>query len=864
MGKIIQWFKTHASKFKLIFLLSVIVIIVFEIMNLAKNVSVSQLAHIFKEIPLPNIGLMAVIGLLSILPMLGYDFILNNILDQKPKKSYIVETSWLVNTLNNLAGFGGFISAGLRSEFYGKKNSGKEVVQALSKILIFTMSGLSIYALLSFFLVIFNDHNEYLQQYWIWLIGGGLYFPIVFCLSIFGKGNYLGGLKSKQRLQLVAVSFFEWTGVLISFISTGLLMGLHLSILDVLPLFIAATVIGIVSMIPGELGSFDLMMIIGLSVLGIPKETVIVWLLLFRLFYYIVPFFIGLVLFFKNLGSTINSRYNEIPLSLMKELSHKLEVFFLYFTGTMLVLSATIPEAFIRLPFLQHLNPIHSRVIVVFPAILLGFLLIIAGRGISARVKRAYLPTISIVFLTFLYAFAAGFRVSTGLFLALLLLFVIFSKGELYRKQLVYSAEWMTIDGIIIGGLAILYIAIGVYNRPNIHHRHRLPDFFLFPNEKIWMAGFVAILIVSFVILLFITFLKNKRIKIGEKPNEERLNHILHTYGGNCDSQLVFLMDKEVYYYNNGTEDTVFFQLATFNNKLLIMGNPSGKSTDFEAATEALIQEADLYNYLPVFYENTEDMVMILHEFGYDFIKFGERALVYLPDFTMSGKKRKGQRASFNKVLKEGFTFDVLQPPFSAQTMAALKEVSDEWLGGRKEKGFSLGFFSEDYLQRAPIAVIKDKDDTIVAFANFMPTYTDNIGTIDLMRHSPSKAPSGTMDFLFINLFQYMRDEEQLEYFDLGMAPLANVGTSRKSFTQERIAYLVYNFGSRFYSFGGLKDYKDKFSNKWIAEYVLYSRDSWIAYIMIALLITDNMPVNKEKNSSFFWLPRNKKTETNE
>ena len=775
MENLIGWIKTHSSKFKTIFLISVIIIVLFELSNIAKTISFDQLSTIFSEISIWNILLMALIGLVSVVPMIGYDFTLNNILEQRPKKLYIFETSWLVNTLNNIAGFGGFVSAGLRSEFYGKQTSGKKVIQALSKILVFTMSGLSIYALLSFFLVMFDDHNQYLRQYWIWLIGGGLYFPIVFCLSLFGKGEYLGDLKSSHRLELIATSFLEWTGTLVSFISIGLLMGIHVSIRDVVPLFIAATVIGIASMIPGELGSFDLMMIIGLSALGTPRETVVAWLLLFRLFYYLIPFAIGLIFFFKNLGTTINARYKGIPISLLKELAHKFEVILLYFTGIMLVLSATIPEAFIRLPFLQRLNPIHSRVIVVFPAILLGFLLIVSGRGTSARVKRAYIPTIIIVTLTFLYSLLAGFRFSTGIFLALLLLFVIFSKNELFREQLVYSAEWMTIDGIIMGSLAILYIIIGVYNSPNIHHRHRLPEFFLFPSERIWFVGFIAILIVAFIILLLIRFLKNKRIQIGEALDESRIQHILSTYGGNPDSQLVFLKDKKVFYYNNGDEDTVFFQLSTFNNKILVMGDPSGKASDFEAATEALINEVDRYNYLPVFYENSEEMVMILHEFGYDFIKFGERAHVHLPDFTLSGKKMKGQRSSFNKVLKEGYQFDVITPPFSSETIYALKTVSDEWLGGRKEKGFSLGFFSEDYLQRAPIAVIRNSDEKIVAFANFMPTYTNSIGTIDLMRHSPEEAPSGTMDFLFINLFQYMRDEMGIEYFDLGMAPLANV-----------------------------------------------------------------------------------------
>ena len=64
------------------------------------------------------------------------------------------------------------------------------------------------------------------------------------------------------------------------------------------------------------------------------------------------------------------------------------------------------------------------------------------------------------------------------------------------------------------------------------------------------------------------------------------------------------------------------------------------------------------------------------------------------------------------------------------------------------------------------------------------------------------------MDFLFIHLFEYMKTEN-IHYFNLGMAPLANVGQSRKSFIQERIAALIYEFGSEIYSFQGLREYKE-------------------------------------------------------
>lgn len=71
------------------------------------------------------------------------------------------------------------------------------------------------------------------------------------------------------------------------------------------------------------------------------------------------------------------------------------------------------------------------------------------------------------------------------------------------------------------------------------------------------------------------------------------------------------------------------------------MGNPSGNKEDFPAAIDAFLKETDRFGYVPVFYETNEDSVMLLHEYGYEFIKMGEEALVNLETFTMSGKNSK-------------------------------------------------------------------------------------------------------------------------------------------------------------------------------------------------------------------------------
>ncbi len=77
------------------------------------------------------------------------------------------------------------------------------------------------------------------------------------------------------------------------------------------------------------------------------------------------------------------------------------------------------------------------------------------------------------------------------------------------------------------------------------------------------------------------------------------------------------------------------------------------------------------------------------------------------------------------------------------------------------------------------------------------------------------------------------------------MAPLANVGQSRKSFIQERIAALIYEFGSEIYSFQGLREYKEKnllANGNHAIHFILKS--SWIVYVMIALLIVDQKNID--------------------
>lgn len=106
---------------------------------------------------------------------------------------------------------------------------------------------------------------------------------------------------------------------------------------------------------------------------------------------------------------------------------------------------------------------------------------------------------------------------------------------------------------------------------------------------------------------------------------------------------------------------------------------------------QEFLTEADRFGYICVFYQIESKWMSLYHDFGYNFFKLGEEAVVDLNTFTITGKKRAGMRATFNRFEREGYTFSIHEPPFSDELYEELKKVSDAWLGGKKRRDFHLG-----------------------------------------------------------------------------------------------------------------------------------------------------------------------------
>ena len=132
----------------------------------------------------------------------------------------------------------------------------------------------------------------------------------------------------------------------------------------------------------------------------------------------------------------------------------------------------------------------------------------------------------------------------------------------------------------------------------------------------------------------------------------------------------------------------------------------------------AFLERCDDFAGTPVFYEVRKDHLHHYADFGLTFVKLGEEARVDLSRFTLEGGASSRFRQALRRVEKEKASFRIVPAPEAAALMPELRAISDLWLGGKaSEKGFSLGFFDEQYLARFPLAVI-ERDGKILAFAN--------------------------------------------------------------------------------------------------------------------------------------------------
>jgi len=885
-----------------------------------KRIHIGRTIHQLREMNHQSVLLILVTSLVSVSAMSGYDYLIRHHFKLKVGILATFRYSWIANTFNNILGFAGLTGAGIRTLLY--KRSGIPPAQMGAAVLFLSPIVLTGLSLLS------------------WGVAAGL-FPAgelfrvhpLLRLAVYGMGLYLVFFIGIQRSALFARWFNQDSGERIPLLTVGASLGASLlewsfaattfylicheligavSFREIIGLYIVSAVAGILSMAPGGIGAFDLTALMGLQTLNHTPEQAMAVLVTFRLFYYLMPWLVGLILAAVEFatggisrpglaaslepeaacpagqpaadsdsaagtlaGAGARSRTDQeedtedkAAAAMAASLNGALNAWqkfwrwpeqFGFLTdfgawalgklvligGFVLLLSAATPGLLRRLRFSEELLTLPVMQLSHQFTVIIGFLLILLSRGISMRIRRAYRLTSLLLWAGALFSFTKAFDFEEAFYLVVVALALWISRDRFYREGAPLSGRTLGFWFLLTTLIAISYYVLGshmldgFFKHLPMKPRHVPQHSLLTPHDyavtaAVGLAG-------AWLFLTMVTLLRPFR-KVGQGATAEemvRLEAFLKTNKGGYLTHMFFTGDKAFYWAMGGK---VFLAYSRIRDKLAVLGDPLGPKELISPAIAEFQKYADRYALSVVFYQIGPDYLSIYHDNGYRFFKLGEEALVDLSRFTLSGKKSADLRAVNNRFEREGYRFEIAQPPHSAELLSELGAVSNEWLGGKQEMGYSLGWFDEPYLQRAGIAVLRDAEGRALAFANLSPVYDGGrTMSIDLMRHKKD-APNGTMDWMFIRLLEWSR-EQGCARFNLGNAPLASVGQNKSAMREERLAALVFRYGGHWYGFEGLRRYKGKFAPDWEPRFLAYP-----ASVSLPLLTADLVRlVNRKK-----------------
>lgn len=275
-------------------------------------IKMEDVKTVLKSLPYYKVGLFTISGILFSCTSIIHDQIIAKRLSIKLSQMKIFRIGFISNTLNNA--LGGLSSAGTRTLLYIKEGIKPKEATYYNILIVSAFStGLSILTLLS--LLNLNSIRPIFAQYEFALLATIIiifYAPLFFLINQFKwlKRKLLGEDSDKfvsydLLFQLFLSSLLEWMTTAIFFCIIALNFSADASFIDVFSVFIIASVIGVVSLIPGALGAFDITLLLGMASINIDSHQAVASLLIFRLFYYVVPLLVAL---FLSLPLFLNKR----------------------------------------------------------------------------------------------------------------------------------------------------------------------------------------------------------------------------------------------------------------------------------------------------------------------------------------------------------------------------------------------------------------------------------------------------------------------------------------------------------------------------------------------------------------------------
>ncbi|PYB73899.1 bifunctional lysylphosphatidylglycerol flippase/synthetase MprF [Rhizobium wuzhouense] len=732
-------------------------------------------------------------------------------------------TAFSAYAVGNVAGFGALSGGAIRYRAYSRAGLSPDDI---GRIIAFVTVSFSIGLVLVTALTLLPVAGEIAPLIGLSqnvLVAGDIVVLVVLAILLLmasGNGVTIGGRRLRLADSKTMSRQFIVTVLDVAF-SASVLYALLPAAADISwPTFFAiyavAIGVGVISHVPAGIGVFETVMVAALgSHLG--TEAVLASLVAYRLIYYVLPLIVAIILVtVAELRQLATTPFSAGVARTAGRLAPTLLATLTLLLGVMLVLSSVTPAPDSNLDALAEILPLPVLEGAHFLASILGLMLVIVARGLAQRLDGAWWAAVFVAVAALVLSLAKAVAVYEAGMLALLLVGLVASRRLFQRPasllQALNSAWLLAVGVLLVGAIAVMLF---VYR--DVEYSHDLWWQFEFSAEAPRsLRAVLGLTIFSMAISLF-SLLRPATFAVppaGETDLEKAVEIL--DVNDIADANLVRTGDKSVMFSPDGK---AFLMYARQGRSFIAFLDPTGPKASRDELVWQFVETARATGCRAVFYQASPALLPAIADAGMKAFKLGELAMVDLQHFDLKGGRWASLRQTATRGERDGLSFETIPADQVPAILEDLRRVSDSWLDHHRarEKGFSLGAFTDAYMNAQPVAILRC-EGRIVAFANILLTATKEEASIDLMRFSPD-APKGSMDFLFVRLMSDLRDQGY-RHFNLGMAPLSGMSRRQVAPVWDRIANTFYEHGERFYNFKGLRAFKAKFHPEWQPRYL--------------------------------------------
>jgi phosphatidylglycerol lysyltransferase len=775
-----------------------------------------------RTLPGNQLALSVLLTILGYLAMTGYDALAFRYIRHPLSYPRIALASFIGYAFNNNVGLSGVVGGSLRYRLY---NAWRLTAVEIAKVIAFcTVSFWLGFVVLGGVVFIFAPPDVppsvHLPFHSVRLIGLLMIIPAaVYLLWIAIRREPLRVRQWEFELPTpgvfilqAAVSSIDWmlaAAVLYILLPDRLPIGF----IHFLGIFLLAQIAGVVSNVPGGLGIFEALILVFLSQYY-PAGAILGSLVAFRAIYYLLPLVLATLLLAVH--ETLERREGVARVARVfgrwaPGIAPHLLSFAIFIGGAVMLFSGATPtlphRAFAPLPIVEVSH---------FLASIAGAALLMLARGLQRRLDAAYQLTVVILGASIVFQLFKGFDYEEALILAIMLAGLVASRRHFYRKASLvnesFGPGWLFAIGLVLLSMTWL----GFFSYKHVEYSSDL--WWQFSLRRGDAPRFLRASIGVFAALMLVSIRRLLRPAAPDQhpPTLEEIDraHAIVKSDPNSQANLALLGDKPFLFSESGRGLIMY---GVEGRSWIAMGDPVGPDDEKSELIWKFRELCDLHAGWTVFYEVQRQNLHLYLDLGLTLLKIGEEARVDLRDFSLEGGSRKWMRKMMRRVESESCGFEIVRD--ATPLLPELRTISDTWLSDKKtrEKGFSLGFFAEDYVRRFPVAVVK-REGRIVAFSNIWESAEREELSVDLMRHALD-APSGVMDYMFSQLMIWGQ-QEGYRWFNLGMAPLSGLENRSLGTLWNRVGALAYRFGEDYYNFQGLRQYKEKFDPVWEPTYL--------------------------------------------